>query len=305
MHRGKCLRNARIPWYGLVLCALLVAACATQRAPVVGREPPPPERGPRVHEVERGDTLYAIAWRYDTTVEALARLNNLGPPYLIRVGDRLALDAGAARALGRQQSPSESSAVVVAQPIATPRLTTGPAETEPAEPASRPATQRQSAPQPSRPPAPPPRAQQPAPAQQQPQVASAAPRPAPGDASEWSWDWPVKGRVSRQFDSNRKFKGINIQSKPGTAVRAAAPGEVVYAGNGLRGYGQLIIVKHNAAYLSAYAHNKVMKVREGERVSGGQTIGEVGGDAANPGRLYFEIRKQGSPVDPTRLLPTQ
>lgn len=294
MLRGRWLHNARIPWYGLVLCALLVAACATQRAPVVSREPPPPERGPRVHEVARGDTLYAIAWRYDTTVEALARLNNLGPPYLIRVGDRLALDAGAARAQGRQQSPSESSAVVVAQPIATPRLSTGPAEAAPAA----------SAPQPSRPPALP-RAQRPAPAQQQPPVASAAPRPAPGGASAWSWDWPVKGRVSRQFDSNRKFKGINIQSKPGTAVRAAAPGEVVYAGDGLRGYGQLIIVKHNAAYLSAYAHNKVMKVREGERVSGGQTIGEVGGDAANPGRLYFEIRKQGSPVDPTRLLPTQ
>lgn len=300
MLRGRWLHNTRISWYGLVLCALLVAACATQRAPVVSREPPPPERGPRVHEVARGDTLYAIAWRYDTTVEALARLNNLGPPYLIRVGDRLALDADAARALGRP-SPSESSAVVVAQPIATPRLTTGPAEAAPV--ASAP--QRQSAPQPSRPPAPPPRAQQPAPARPQPQVASAAPRPAPGGASAWSWDWPVKGRVSRQFDSNRKFKGINIQSKPGTAVRAAAPGEVVYAGDGLRGYGQLIIVKHNAAYLSAYAHNKVMKVREGERVSGGQTIGEVGGDAANPGRLYFEIRKQGSPVDPTRLLPTQ
>lgn len=292
---GKCLRDARIPWYGPILCALLLAACATQRAPVVSREPPPPERGPRVHEVARGDTLYAIAWRYDTTVEALARLNNLGPPYLIRVGDRLVLDADAARALGRP-SPSESSAVVVAQPVATPRLTTGPAEVAPAP-------QRQSSPQPSRPPAPPSRAQPP-PAQQQPQVASAAPRPAPG-ASEWSWDWPVKGRVSRQFDSNRKFKGINIQSKSGTAVRAAAPGEVVYAGDGLRGYGQLIIVKHDATYLSAYAHNRVMRVREGERVRGGQTIGEVGGDAANPGRLYFEIRKQGSPVDPTRLLPTQ
>jgi lipoprotein NlpD len=268
---------------------------------VVSREPPPPERGPRVHEVARGDTLYAIAWRYDTTVEALARLNNLGPPYLIRVGEHLALDADAARALGRK-SPAESSAVVVAQPIATPRLSTGPAEAAPAAPA--PPRQSAPAPQPSRPSAPPSRAQQPSPAAQQPQVAAAAPRPAPG-ASEWTWGWPVKGKVSRQFDSNRKFKGINIQSKPGTAVRAAAPGEVVYAGDGLRGYGQLIIVKHDATYLSAYAHNKVMKVREGERVSGGQTIGEVGGDAANPGRLYFEIRKQGNPVDPTRLLPTQ
>ena len=125
MLRSRCLRNARVPWCGLVVCVLLLAACATQRAPVVSREPPPPERGPRVHEVARGDTLYAIAWRYDTTVEALAKLNHLGPPYLIRVGDRLALDADAARALGRKPA-SGSSAVVVAQPIATPQLTTGP-----------------------------------------------------------------------------------------------------------------------------------------------------------------------------------
>ncbi|MAS40214.1 MAG: hypothetical protein CMK33_00680 [Porticoccaceae bacterium] len=296
MLRSRCLRNARVPWCGLVVCVLLLAACATQRAPVVSREPPPPERGPRVHEVARGDTLYAIAWRYDTTVEALAKLNHLGPPYLIRVGDRLALDADAARALGRKPA-SGPSAVVVAQPIATPQLTTGPAAA-PAPPHQ--SSPHQSSPrQPPRPPAPP------APARQPPEAASPAPGPAAGGVSEWSWDWPVKGRVSRQFDSNRKFKGINIQSTPGTAVRAAAPGEVVYAGDGLRGYGQLIIVKHNAAYLSAYAHNRVMRVREGERVSRGQTIGEVGGDAANPGRLYFEIRKQGSPVDPTRLLPTQ
>ena len=88
-------------------------------------------------------------------------------------------------------------------------------------------------------------------------------------------------------------------------MRAAAPGAVVYAGDGLRGYGKLIIVKHDEVYLSAYAHNRSMKVREGERVSGGQDIGDVGGDAANPGRLYFEIRKEGKPIDPTRLLPTQ
>lgn len=289
------LRVARRSLSRAVLCVLVLlsVACATQRAPVVSREPPPPERGPRIHEVTRGDTLYAIAWRYDTTVEALAQLNHLGPPYLIRVGDRLALDTNAARALGRQ-SPASSAAAVVARPVETPQLRTAP---PPA--ASTTSPERRAAP---------PKAAQPVPQAPAPSVAAASPGrrpPASAATSEWSWDWPVKGKVTRQYDSNRKFKGINIQSRPGVAVRAAAPGEVVYAGDGLRGYGQLIIVKHNAAYLSAYAHNRAMKVREGERVSTGQTIGEVGGDAANPGRLYFEIREQGSPVDPTRLLPTQ
>ncbi|MFZ5652960.1 MAG: peptidoglycan DD-metalloendopeptidase family protein [Pseudomonadota bacterium] len=277
----------------LLLCGLLLGGCAAQRAPVVSREPPPPERGPRVHEVARGDTLYAIAWRYDTTVEELARLNNLGPPYLIRVGQRLVLDAAAARTLERQPAPGEGAAVV-ARPVPAPGLVTGSAAS------AAPVGAAPRRPDARAPPAPLARASPPpAPAQPPP---GSAPPPAAGTAD---WRWPVEGRVTRQYDSGRRFKGINIQSKPGAAVRAAAPGEVVYAGDGLRGYGQLIIVKHDAAHLSAYAHNRVMKVREGDRVSGGQTIGEVGGDAANPGRLYFEIRREGKPIDPTRLLPAQ
>lgn len=295
--RQRRARGIGAAGYAVLLAGLLLVACTHQRAPVVSREPPPPERGPRVHEVARGDTLYAIAWRYDTTVEELARLNNLGPPYLIRVGERLVLEA--ASDPRRTPAPTEGAAVV-AQPVPTPGLTVhpvAPATQSPPAPA-RPDAVPQPAPQArvSAPPTPAPQAQ-PSP--------SPAPPPAAAGAADRRWRWPVEGRVTRQYDSDRRFKGINIQSRAGTGVAAAAPGEVVYAGDGLRGYGQLIIVKHDAALLSAYAHNRVMKVREGDRVVGGQVIGEVGGDAANPGRLYFEIRKQGKPMDPTRLLPAQ
>jgi len=284
---GRSGQGSGVRWCGLVLCGLL-AACAQQRAPVVSRigevaTVQPAARG-RVHVVARGDTLYAIAWRYDTTVAELARINGLGPPYLIRVGDRLRVDDPAAGRAG------PVGAAAVASPVAAPSLATG------AGPAMR-----RDAPT-TTPLAPPLAKSAPAPPQSAPAAASAA---TPASAADRSWRWPAEGRITRQYDSNRAFKGINIQSRSGTGVRAAAPGEVVYAGDGLRGYGQLIIVKHDDVYLSAYAHNRAMKVREGERVAGGQIIGEVGGDAANPGRLYFEIRKEGKPIDPTRLLPAQ
>ena len=120
---------------------------------------------------------------------------------------------------------------------------------------------------------------------------------------KWRWQWPVKGAVARHYDTNRVFKGLNIQSDKGRKVGSAAPGVVVYAGRGLRGYGLLLIIKHSETYLSAYAHNRKMFVQEGQKVAAGQKISEVGGDPENSGRLYFEIRKNGKPIDPTRLLP--
>lgn len=261
------------------LAGLLLAGCATQRAPVVSvHQAPSVQPSQRVHVVARGDTLYAIAWHYETTVDKLAQLNHLAPPYLIHVGDRLVLDPP----VPAQSSTGKTTAAsgVVVMPVPEPQLDT--------QPGPRPVV----AGAPVLPPAP------------------ATVPPAPGSpvsapASGWSWQWPATGDVTRQYDSNGKFKGVNIQSRPGTPIQAAAPGEVVYAGDGLRGYGQLIIVQHSDVYLSAYAYNRIMAVREGDKVVAGQRLGEVGGDAANPGRLYFEIRKQGEPIDPTRLLPSK
>lgn len=125
----------------------------------------------------------------------------------------------------------------------------------------------------------------------------------PSFSSNFRWRWPVKGEVSRKFNSSRLFKGIDIDSSFGAPVYAAAPGIVVYAGNGLRGYGQLIIIKHNSIFLSAYAFNKKIFVKEGQSIKADQKISEAGGDRANKIRLYFEIRRNGKPVDPTKYLP--
>lgn len=118
-----------------------------------------------------------------------------------------------------------------------------------------------------------------------------------------SWVWPADGRVAGKFSLTRGNKGIDIVGSSGATVRAAAAGKVVYAGTGLRGYGRLIIVKHNDTFLSAYAHNRRILVEEGQFVSRGQKIAEMGDSGANSVKLHFEIREQGKPINPLRYLP--
>ena len=114
---------------------------------------------------------------------------------------------------------------------------------------------------------------------------------------------PPKSRVVAGFSETANLKGIDIAGKEGEAVVASAPGKVVYAGSGLRGYGKLIIIKHNKTYLSAYAHNKEILVKEGEQVKKGQKIAEMGSSDADSVKLHFEIRRLGKPMDPARYLP--
>lgn len=139
--------------------------------------------------------------------------------------------------------------------------------------------------------------------------ASAAPRSAPADsaptsapASTISLVWPADGTVIRRFDGSNS-KGIDISAAAGTPVVAAAPGTVVYAGNGLRGYGNLLIIKHNADYLTAYAHNRVLLVKEGQSVARGDKIAEMGDTDTDRVMLHFELRYQGRSIDPSRALP--
>jgi murein DD-endopeptidase MepM/ murein hydrolase activator NlpD len=139
--------------------------------------------------------------------------------------------------------------------------------------------------------------------------ASAAPRPAPVEsapsaapASTISLLWPADGTVIRRFDGANS-KGIDISAAAGTPVIAAAPGTVVYAGNGLRGYGNLLILKHDAEYLTAYAHNRVLLVKEGESVKRGEKIAEMGDTDTDRVMLHFELRYQGRSIDPSRALP--
>ena len=122
------------------------------------------------------------------------------------------------------------------------------------------------------------------------------------DDDDLTWAWPAAGPVVAPFD-DAKTKGLAIGGKAGDPVYAAADGRVVYAGSGLRGYGNLVIVKHNANYLTAYAHNQALLVKEDQIVKRGQKIAEMGATDADRVQLHFEIRKQGKPIDPSRLLP--
>lgn len=132
--------------------------------------------------------------------------------------------------------------------------------------------------------------------------AAAAPTALRDGDDELTWSWPAAGAVVVPFD-DAKSKGLAIAGKAGDPVHAAADGRVVYAGSGLRGYGNLVIVKHNANYLTAYAHNQQLLVREDQIVKRGQKIAEMGATDADKVQLHFEIRRQGKPIDPSRLLP--
>lgn len=256
----------------LLLCVLVLSACG--RSTVVRREHPgrgyhPPAqvshaaRDGTLH-VQRGDTLYGIAFRAGVDFRDLARWNGIAPPYTIYPGQRLQVRADSRRG----------------------NVASGPAATRaPVAPLPRPATPRTST-------------RSPAPSRSPPPVVPAV---ASGPVT---WRWPTRGTVLSAFvagDNTRQ--GIDIAGNAGQAVTAAAAGTVVYSGSGLMGYGELVIVKHSDEWLSAYGHNRHRLVAEGERVSAGQTIAEMGRTGASRDMLHFEIRRNGKPVDPLPLLP--
>ncbi len=292
---------------GLLLAAALAACQAPTRAPVseLGQ---PPSNKILTHIVSRGETLYAIAWRYELDFQQLAAANGIASPYPLQPGQRLTLDVTRPSPAGATVASAPGSYGASAPPPG--RVRTAPVDSAPGIVVSpSPDTSWQGS---TAPPAPAPQAAipepspaLPAPGPQQPAPPAAgatAPEP-PLPAGNWSWQWPARGQVSREYDADNVFKGISIATPAGTQVAAAAPGTVVYSGEGLRGYGKLIIVKHSDKYLSAYAHNKALLVRENDTVTQGQNIAVAGTDASNRNRLYFEIRENGKPVDPLKLLP--
>jgi lipoprotein NlpD len=232
---------------------------------------------PGYYTVRSGDTLVRIALDAGQNWRDVARWNNLANPNAIEVGQVL-----------RIQPPPGTEVVTrpVQQSVVTP---IGSAST----PAPRPAD------------APPQAASAPGNAQANAQTTAQAngnPNPAPAE-DEITWAWPAPGNPSvlAGFDEARN-KGLDIAGKPGDPVLAAADGRVVYAGAGLRGYGNLIILKHNNTYLTAYAHNQTLLVKEDQTVRKGQKIAEMGSTDADRVKLHFEIRRQGKPVDPARYL---
>lgn len=137
-----------------------------------------------------------------------------------------------------------------------------------------------------------------------PPVGSASPLPPMVDDSAITWGWPASGPIAQGFDAANN-KGIDIAGKAGDAVTAAADGAVVYSGSALRGYGNLVILKHNATFVTAYAHNQTLLVKDGQSVKRGQRIAEMGQSEADRVKLHFEIRKSSTPVDPMRYLPAR
>lgn len=267
--------GAWLPMTGLVL-SLSLAGCASPPGGgvhVVDRN----QRNemPRVttghHVVRRGESLYSIAFRYGWDWRELAEFNSIAPPYTIYPGQKIRFS---------RAQPS-STYKVVSKPSPAPASSPS-AATAPAKPAAQVRT-------PAVVPAPVP-----------PAPAAGATRSASG------WFWPASGPLVGRFSSNGSLnKGIDIGGQLGQPVLAASDGSVVYAGNGLRGYGELIIIKHSDLYVSAYGHNRRLLVREGQQVKAGQTIAEMGSTGTDQVKLHFEIRRQGKPVDPLQYLPSR
>lgn len=225
--------------------------------------------------VRRGDTLFSIAFRYGWDYKALAARNQIPEPYTIRPGQTIRFDGRSNSTLSTVASSSGAARPPVAS--TTTSTTTSPSGSVKTTVISKPVTV-----------VPPP----------------AGTSTVPAGPSPKGWTWPSNGILIGKFSSNGSLnKGIDIAGDLGQPVLAASDGSVVYAGSGLRGYGELVIIKHSDTYVSAYGHNRRLLVREGQQVKAGQTIAEMGSTGTDRVKLHFEIRRQGKPVDPLQFLP--
>lgn len=226
------------------------------------------------YTVQKGDTLYSIAFSAGTNVPAIASLNGIEPPYNIYPGQQLRLHVFESQSLGGK---SGGGAVVVTQPsVAKPSGQTSQWTEQKTVAAPAPKEYAQKT------------------AQNNNNVSSGSP----------DWRWPTDGKLVEGFSTAEQGnKGIDIAGKKGQPVFAASDGKVVYAGSALRGYGKLIILKHDDEYLSAYAHNDQLRVQEGQSVKKGMVIADMGSTDAPDVRLHFEIRYKGKSVNPMSYLP--
>lgn len=305
--------QARLTAVQRVICALALttlAACATRldQAPVVDRSstlgtnaalgqgasqpavplgPPPPG----YYRVKPGDTLYRIALENGQNYRDIAAWNNLANPNQIEVDQLL-----------RVAPPGANTAAMTPGVATAPVIVGGPAQGAPLGASTAMGTSSANAA------VPPVYGSGPGATATTipPQPATGAQASSPVADGNVAFAWPVRGTILNPFDDSTN-KGLNIGGTAGEPVKAAAAGRVVYAGNGLRGYGNLIIIKHNATYLTAYAHNRSLMVKEGDAVTKGQEIAQMGSTDSPNNRvmLHFEIRRQGKPVDPMKYLPPQ
>ena len=274
-------------WGTLLAVAMLAAGCTTQanKAPVEDRgssmggvtsasdKPLPGAENagkPGYYTIKPGDTLIRIGLEHGQSWKDIARWSNLDNPNLIEVGQVVRVVPPSAVVAGNGSSGSGSRGVapVVVTPVANPGSNSAATSATTPTTTTAPATQ------------------------------------AAKGADDLDFMWPASGSLIAGFDEQRN-KGFDISGKAGDPVLAAAEGKVVYAGAGLRGYGNLIILKHNNTYLTAYAHNQTLLVKEDQSVRKGQKIAEMGSTDADRVKLHFEVRRQGKPVDPARYLPSR
>lgn len=300
----------------LVVLLAGLAGCASKwPAPVVERGSAPgvaaaPAVAPNTYTVKSGDTLYSIAREHGMDYRELIALNNIENPNQISVGRILKI---------KPKSDAPSSDVAVAAPVTSDVVVSRPIGEAPAavkppgeggnerlkrepkagkEPYSDQALAMAQGQGQPKPPEPAPQTVKP---ESKPEEKAA--EPATADSSDdVPWSWPANGKIVGTFSENGS-KGIDIAGRAGDPVVAAGDGKVVYSGTGLRGYGKLVIIKHNNTYLSAYAHNQNIMVKEGQSVTKGQKIAEMGSTDADQVKLHFEVRRQGKPVDPLKHLP--
>lgn len=282
---------------------LLLAACGGNKpfAPIT--EESTPQRYPEsaYRTVAAGDTLYSIAWEAGRDYRDLAKWNSIRSPYVVRPGQKIRLFPPSSR---KKSAASGYRVVVAGDTLYSIAADVGVHYRQLAEwndirqpyvirpgqrlRVTRPdklaaATLPRSTESPARP-----------------KTISKAPAKT---AATGPWVWPTNGPILARFRPKGPNKGLDIGGRRGQTIRAAAAGQVVYQGSGLRGYGQLIIVKHNGEFLSAYAHCDRVYAKEGDVIKVGQKIAAMGGSGTDRVKLHFEIRYRGSPVDPLKYLP--
>ncbi len=296
--------------WSLIFAASLLSACGTpapsgRRAPIVEYStadkpsraaapeatqkaaPQTVETATRFYVVQKGDTLYSIAFANGVDYREVAELNNLKDPSAIKIGQQLRLEVPVAEATVTVKAEPKAAAVMPAPPLGGIRNQPKVGRLAYSEQALAKADRMQ---------------------EDAPQAVTAA-RPQPvnarseGEDEALEWGMPTNGKLVAGYSETDNRKGVDIVGQRGQTVVASAAGKVVYSGSGLRGYGKLIIIKHNKTFLSAYAHNDRILVKEGQNVGKGQKIAEMGNSDADQVKLHFEIRKMGKPVDPAKYLP--
>ncbi|OZI49760.1 peptidoglycan DD-metalloendopeptidase family protein [Bordetella genomosp. 4] len=292
-------------WAAGALGLSLIYGCSTStsRAPVVDLSNQPSGSSMASaggsYVVKPGDTLYQIARSNGVSVDSLKQWNNISDANQLSVGQVLKLSAGGSAGSTVASAPPPVSSGTTATPVplgeqgsstgagtgaTTAPGTTSSTTTPPASSATPPATSTTPA------------------ASETPPASVATPKRA-ADASLISWGWPASGAVTQTFTT--ASKGIDIGGSLGAPVVAAADGKVMYSGNGVRGLGNLIIINHENGFITAYAHNQTLLVKTGQAVKRGSKIAEIGQSDTTSPRLHFEIRRQGTPVDPLQYLPAR